>query len=59
MTGFINNIVEVAKATWNLFCMAPITGIVLMIVGVIAIYFTYGFIKDVIWTDKGGPIILL
>ena len=58
MMEFLNNIFELARATWKLFCMAPVTCIILVVVGVIAIYLTYGFIKDVIWTDKGGPIIL-
>ena len=58
MTGFIKNIAELAQATWNLFCMAPVTCILLAVVFFVMVFCTYCFIKDIVWTDKGGPIIL-
>lgn len=58
MMAFVNNLVELAKSVWNLFCMAPVTGILLVIAFAVMVFFACSFIKDVIWTDKGGPIIL-
>ena len=58
MTGFINNIAELGRSTWNLFCTAPVLCIVIAIGLAIAGICTYHFIRDVVWTDKGGPIIL-
>lgn len=58
MSEFINNIVELAKATWNLFCMMPYTCIILAIGLVVTCIVTYYFIKDIIMPDNGGPLIL-
>lgn len=58
MNGLIKNIVELAQATWNLFCMAPVTGILLVVSFCVMVWFVRSFIKDVVLTDKGGPIIL-
>jgi hypothetical protein len=58
MMEFLNNIVELGKATWRLFCMCPGICIFTVVCFVVMAFFAYCFIKDVVWTDKGGPIIL-
>lgn len=58
MMEFINNIVGVVKAAWNIFCMAPVTCILLAITFVGMAFCAYYFIKDVVCAKNGGPIIL-
>jgi len=53
-----SNIVELAKATWNVFRAYPVLCITMLVAFAIACIITYFIIKDIIWTDKGGPIIL-
>ena len=53
-----NNIVELAKATWNLFCLYPGYCIIMLVAVVVGAFACYCIIKDLILPDKGGPIIL-
>jgi len=59
MMEFVNNITDLAVATWNLFCMYPGYSII-MLIGLIVAIFIYRCIKkDLIEPDYGGPTILL
>ena len=53
-----SNIAELAKATRNMFCTYPVLCITMLVAFVIACIITYFIIKDIVWPDKGGPIIL-
>ena len=58
MKGVIDWIVDVARILWNIFCLAPITCILIVIAFVVTVYLTYHFIKDVVMPDNGGILIL-
>ena len=53
-----SNIVGLGRAAWNLFRAYPVLCITMIVAFVIACIIMYFVIKDIIWTDKGGPIIL-
>lgn len=54
--GFFGNIFDLAKATWNLFCMIPVTCIILAIIVIAFIPIYRAFWKKV--DEAKGPIIL-
>lgn len=53
-----NNIIELAKATWRLFCLYPGLSIVCSILVVIGGVFTYYLVKGIFKKDWRGPVIL-
>lgn len=53
-----SNIVELAKAAWNMFRAYPFLCITMIVAFVIACIITYYIIKDIVWPDNGGPVIL-
>ena len=58
MKEVVQWISDVARISWDIFCMAPVTCILLMVVFVVIVFLTRSFIKDVVCTNNGGPIIL-
>lgn len=53
-----NNIVELAKATWNLFCLYPGYCIIMTIIVILAGIFTYHLVKEIFTRKWRDPIIL-
>lgn len=56
MVEFIDNIVALAKATWDLFCMAPLTCLILIATVIISIPVWKATWKRI--DEAKGPIIL-
>ncbi len=55
MTEFIHNIIDLAKATWDLFCMIPFTCIFLVISAFVIIRVLIDTQKKI--DEAKGPII--
>ena len=55
MMEFINNLFELAKATWAVFCMAPVTCILLFVILICYIPVHRRFWKRI--DESKGPII--
>lgn len=58
MLHLSDNIVELAKAIWKLFCMYPGYCIIMLVAAAIGALLCYCIIKDLILPDNGGPLIL-